>query len=260
LPLVKCDRYHRNEDMAYELPHDFAQQVNDIDIHLNKYEASVVPEEKDELLRYALVVSCNMLSSIDKGGLQETAQDIIEVATRQNQHWHHEIIADRTHYHYFLHTIENRILEAAGVEDHARNRIINNLEKVRRLALTHIERAWQEASVRVEEASHRGLLEEGTARVLRLHLAKELADELTQEAIHAFSNLRSDICGLKEERVRLARQRLKEQERRKRHTRLVKSLSGATMLFNAAAGGLMPNSPPAAIAASIIVGGVAQLI
>jgi hypothetical protein len=117
-----------------ELPAQFAERINKLDSLITKYEAAISDDEKESSLRLALVISCELLSSIDMDLLRTTLQGKFNEANETVPRWRDIIIGEDGHFEFFLNKLEDEIFKAAGINENTRNRIRKNLETARAVA------------------------------------------------------------------------------------------------------------------------------
>lgn len=181
-----------------------------------------MPEQKDILLREALVISCDVLSSIDLDALQRRIERVLGEADQTTPGWKDKIIGDSDHFNYFLQNVESKILDGAGLDDRVRERILRDLRVARKLCLS-----------RVKSVD-------------------------AKETIMALFHLKHDICKLKEEKKKEAIKEQSEKERQEQHTKLVRTLLVAVIVFDSYRFMLYPAASIAACAASIALASAAS--
>ncbi len=117
-----------------ELPAQFSERINKINSLLMKYEASVSEKEKEESLRLALVMCCEVLRSIDMEALRTSVKDVFAKADKEEPKWREIIIDGDDHFSFFLGVLEEKVFAQVGINENARNRMRHHLESARFLA------------------------------------------------------------------------------------------------------------------------------
>jgi hypothetical protein len=209
--------------MAFSLPPRFVEDTNVLIELFHNYEASTVKPQRDEFLRGALVRSCALLSSINLNELKLQLDAIYADATIYEREqirtmsWARAMFGDGGHFEYFLTNVESGVLRAVGINTVNRDWILKELRTLRQRVLTEVQR---------------------------------LTPILI---INAISDLRNDICRLKD-------QQIMEGQSENNRKKVVKTILVTVIVFNAVGSVVFPPASPAALAASVTLGGVAQYI
>jgi hypothetical protein len=120
--------------MTLQSPPMFSERLNKLDDALNKFESHSSNNQQAQYLREALVISCQLLRSIDLDDLHEEFQTIYEKAAAEEPKWRDIYSEDGDKFEYFLHTLENQILEHVGLNHGARKRMRQYVHDARHLA------------------------------------------------------------------------------------------------------------------------------
>lgn len=215
--------------MIFTLPSGFASRLDDLDLFLREEAAAVKQEEKDRLLRLALVTACQMLSSIDDSvldaaltqQLREPGSEIREEAAR--------VLAEGRAFQFFLDRIEDGLLEALGVSERARQRMTKALANMRPQAVA------------------------------------QLSTMQARRVVWDFRDLRGEVCAMKDTAIAEAEALERSRLRNQAHTYTVNTLGAATVAINTAAAFAaatsilaLPAISVAATVASAALGAVAQ--
>lgn len=113
--------------MPFSLPPNFKTDANGLGKYVIEFETAVDDAKKDEHLRKALAVGCQMLKTIDLGQLQERVKEVLASAEEYDRDWFAKIVEDEAHFKYFLRHVESAVLKAAGIETRTRNRILKEI-------------------------------------------------------------------------------------------------------------------------------------
>jgi hypothetical protein len=120
--------------MTLQFPPMFSERLNRLDDTLSKYEAHPSDDQQAQYLREALVTSCEILRSVDLDDLHDEFQAIYEKAAAEEPKWRNIYLEDDGKFEYFLHTLENQILEHIGLNNTTRERMRNYVHDARYLA------------------------------------------------------------------------------------------------------------------------------
>jgi hypothetical protein len=120
--------------MTLQFPPMFSERLNRLDDTLNKYESYPDDDQRAQYLREALVTSCEILRSVNLDDLHDEFQAIYEKAAAEEPKWRDVYLGDGDKFEYFLHTIENQILEHVGLHSAARERMLRYVHDARHLA------------------------------------------------------------------------------------------------------------------------------
>lgn len=121
--------------MPFSLPQNFQTDANELGRLVVELEAAVDEAKKDEYTRKALVVACQLLSSIDLKQLRERVVQVFASAEKYDPDWFGKIVGDEAHFKYFLSKVESAVIDAAGIDTLTRNRILDEIGSLRATAV-----------------------------------------------------------------------------------------------------------------------------
>lgn len=209
--------------MAFSLPDDFAEQTNQLVSIFRDYETCAYDPDREKLLRQALLISCDLLNSISLDELSERIDEIYSDVE----------VYEKTE-------IKSTTWSEAMFED----------PKHFQHFLDVVEDGILKANGLKKENRKRILQELGKLRRTALMQVGKLSSSVI---ISAIRSLRNDVCQLKDQQITAA-------HRKQAHTAILKSILVCAVAFNAVASVVFPSASPAAMAASIVLGGAAQFL
>jgi hypothetical protein len=121
--------------MSFSLPLNFSKNVNQMGELILDFEAAVDETKKDECLRKALVLACQILSDVDLRQLKLSISDVFIDAENYRPNWFAEVVGDVKHFEYFLNNVESEVIDAAGVDKPTRDRILREIKLLRSAAV-----------------------------------------------------------------------------------------------------------------------------
>jgi hypothetical protein len=209
--------------MSFSLPENFATNTNELVTLFRDHEASTNNSEKDFILRKALVSSCHLLGSIDLSNLSSRIREIYT----EVQEYEKSAIQTMTWSEAMF-----------GSESHFDSFLKNIEDGI--LKCTGIE-------------------EQNRAHILReianlRQLARTEGRKVTAyRIISSIQSLQQDICQLKD-------QVLVRSQRRTARNKVLKGTLVTVVVTNAVGSVVFPQASPAALAASVTIGGLALIL
>lgn len=209
--------------MTFSLPPRFVEDTNELVTLFRDYEASAVSSEKSGFLRKALVTACRLLSSIDLHGLADQID---------------KIYADV------------KVYERTEIKTTTWSEAMFGNGSHFEYFLKNVEDGLLKA-VGLKKENRKRILKE--LRALQ-QLARRDAGTLTSRAVvYAIRELTADVCLLKDQEVTAAQQL-------NRRNKIVKAILVSVIVCDAVGSVVFPTASPAALAASVTLGGVAQFL
>ncbi len=121
--------------MSFLLPPDFGRLVNQMGELLRDFEATVDELKRQECLRKALVLACQMLSDVDLPKLEIRIAAVFRSAEVYAPDWFEQVVGDQVHFRHFLYRVESAIIDAAGVDAPTRDRVLREIESLQSAAV-----------------------------------------------------------------------------------------------------------------------------